>query len=97
MFTTVKFLLAITAVKNCFLIQHEAFLHGDLTKEMNITLQPRFSSKGETRVYKLNKSLYGLKQASRHWFANRLNHTILQQGFLSPHVRENVRIMWLNN
>lgn len=55
---SIKALLVVDAVKGWYLSQldiNNAFLHGDLLG---------FHSKGEV-VCKLNKSLYGLKQASR--------------------------------
>ena len=47
-----------------------AFLNGDLNEEIYMEIpQGLTSSKTEAMVYKLLKSLYGLKQSPRQWYA----------------------------
>jgi len=66
---TVRVLIALATTKGWPLHQldiHNAFLHGNLDEELYIT-PPEGYRKAQGKVCKLNKSLYGLKQASRQW------------------------------
>lgn len=86
--TTVKTLLSVSATTRWSLHQLDisnAFLNGDLEEEIYMTLPPGYTPKeGEhlppNAVCRLQKSLYGLKQASRQWFL-KFRAVLLQLGF----------------
>lgn len=68
-FTSIRAILALAAARRMKLRQFDvktAFLNGVLQEDVFMS-QPTGYDDGSGRVCKLNKSLYGLKQASRCW------------------------------
>lgn len=54
------------------------FLQGDIEEEIYI-MQPAMYRNGKQEVFRLKKSLYGLKRASRQW-NKKLDFTLKQMG-----------------
>lgn len=68
---TIRLIIGLAASKG-WMIHHldvkTAFLHGDLREEVYVSQPQGFIVKGqESKVYKLKKALYGLRQAPRAW------------------------------
>ncbi|KAG7598928.1 Zinc finger CCHC-type [Arabidopsis suecica] len=82
---TVRFIIALAA-SNGWEIHHldvkTAFLHGEL-KEIVYVSQPEgfITEEDKNKVYKLNKALYGLRQAPRAW-NNKLNQILKELNFM---------------
>jgi hypothetical protein len=73
--TTVRCFLAFATANNWFL--HQLDLH----EEVYIKMPPGFGVKGESKVCRLTKSLYGSKQVSRQWFS-KFSSTLISLGFV---------------
>ena len=59
---------------------NNAFLHGDLREEIYMQLPQGVNSTISNAVCRLRKSLYGLKRASRQWYA-KLNQILYKRGY----------------
>ncbi|KAK3021003.1 hypothetical protein RJ639_045468 [Escallonia herrerae] len=84
---SVRVFLAVAVIKNWELHQidiNNAFLHGDLHEEVYIRPPPGFSPSSPNKVLRLRKSLYGLRQSPRNWFA-KLSTALRSYGFLQSH------------
>ena len=77
---TVRSILSLTASKKWKVFQldvNNAFLHGDLHEEVYM-MMPEGLPNPHNKVCRLKKSIYGLKQASREWFAKLLQELKFQ-------------------
>jgi transposase InsO family protein len=100
--TTLRMLLSISGERN-YSVQHydvtTAFLNGELEEELYLKQPPGFNN--GHKVYKLKKSLYGLKQAARVWNKT-LNDALTTNGCKQNETdkclyvkRENERVMYV--
>ena len=83
---TFRILLATAAQKDLHLAQMDvksAYLHSDIEEEIYLEQPQGFVKKansGRKLVCKLNKSIYGLKQAAKNWY-EALTSLLLKKGF----------------
>lgn len=85
-YTSIRFLIALAVKMNMRIDQMDAvtaFLQGNLTKEIYMD-QPENYHDGTTKVCKLNKAIYGLKQSGRLWNAL-LENTLKSFGLSKSH------------
>ena len=82
---SMRIIMALTSYFDLELHQMDvktAFLNGDLKENIYMVQPPGFIERGkENMVCKLNKSIYGLKQASRQWFL-KFDQVVTAHGFV---------------
>lgn len=84
---TVCFLLRLATIKGWEVHQmdvYNAFLHGDLEEEVYMRLPPWFTHSDPSKFCRLNKSIYGLRQAPRCWFS-KLSSALIKFGFVQSY------------
>jgi len=87
-FNSIRTLIALAAEHDLELHQMDvktAFLNGNLEEDIYMQQPEGFVKKGEqNKVCKLQRSLYGLKQAGRAWY-QMIDNTLIQMGFKRTH------------
>ena len=82
---TVRLALALAASRN-YVVNHfditTAYLNAELQEELYMAQVPGFESHKPGVVYKLNKTIYGLRQSARNW--NQCLHSCLLYTSPSP-------------
>lgn len=82
--STLRFMLAMAAARKTTILQLDvetAFLNGEIEEELYVR-QPRGYERGDkTKVCRLRKAIYGLKQAARAWYL-KLSGELKDAGFM---------------
>jgi len=84
--TTIRLLLSLAFIYNWELKQldiNNVFLHGELKEKVYMVAPPILTSIQLGQVCKLKRVLYGLKLASREWFAKLSSFFLFLQDILN--------------
>ena len=57
-----------------------AFTYAELSDPVYVRLPPQFNEDGRPVIWRLNKSLYGLRRAPRHWF-DKFSAILIKDGY----------------